>query len=156
MRKLTPLLTAGLATATATTIQWKIPLFDFHESYTFTTPAHQNSWGFVDFNLTNNLVSYTASCKAQNNRMFNFYGETPAFACTPPDEAPLGAAANFRFNRLTGQLDVEEWIVQGEEKVLVAGSMNVTLACTDETTVNENWVIGEVYGQRDVRCPVAG
>ncbi|KAK0625860.1 hypothetical protein B0T14DRAFT_421388 [Immersiella caudata] len=152
MKKIFILFSVGLATAT--TLQWKIPLFDYHESYTFTTPAHQNSWGIVDFNLTNDLVSYATPCKAQNNRMFDFYGEIPAFACTPPDEAPLGAAANFRFNKRTGQLDVEGW-VDREEKVLVAGSINITLTCTDKTTVNENWVLGEVYSQRDVNCPVA-
>ncbi|KAK0651057.1 hypothetical protein B0T16DRAFT_344745 [Cercophora newfieldiana] len=150
MHKINILLWA--ASAAATELQWKIPAFDYHESYTFTTPAHQNSWGYVDFNLTNNLVPYATPCKAQNNRMFDFYGETPAFACTPPDEAPLGAAANFRFNKKTGQLDVEETVVVEGESVLVAGSVNVTLTCTDKTEINENWVIGEVYSQRDVKC----
>ena len=111
MQKLSGIIILLAASAGATDVQWTIPTFDFHASYTFTTPAHQNSWGYVDFNLTNNLVPYAISCKAQNNRMFNFPSDTPAFACTPQGEAPLGAAANFQFNRLTGQLHVEETVV---------------------------------------------
>ena len=35
---------------------------------------------------------------------------------------------------------------------VVAGSTNLTLACTDTTATNSNWTIGQIYSQRDVRC----
>jgi hypothetical protein len=75
----------------------------------------KNLWAFVEFNLTNDLATYTITCKGQNNRMFEFYrdNDVPAFACTPADAVLLGAAANFKFNRLTGQLPVEEWVIIG-------------------------------------------
>jgi len=106
----------SLARTTAAAIPdvlWTIRNFDFHASYIFTTPAHQNSWGYVNFTLASNLVSYTTSCTANSNRLNDFfYGET-AYACAPADEAPLGAAANFKFDRPNGRLYVEETFVQG-------------------------------------------
>jgi len=33
-----------------------------------------------------------------------------------------------------------------------AASVNLTLTCTDNTVVNQNWTIGQIYSQRDVRC----
>lgn len=32
------------------------------------------------------------------------------------------------------------------------GSANLTLECTDETTTNPNWTIGEIYSDREVKC----
>ena len=104
---------ARMAAAATPDVLWTIRNFDFHASYIFTTPAHQNSWGFVNFTLTSNMVSYTTSCTANSNRLNDFfYGET-AYACTPADEAPLGAAANFKFDRPSGRLYIEETFVQG-------------------------------------------
>jgi len=58
-------------------------------------------------------VPYKTFCKAQSNLLSDFFVGFPAYACTPPDEAPLGAAANFKFSRATGKLDVEETVVLG-------------------------------------------
>ena len=32
------------------------------------------------------------------------------------------------------------------------GSANLTLECTDETTTNSNWTLGEIYSDREVKC----
>lgn len=51
--------------------------FDFHASYVWTTPAHQNSWGFLSFNVTNTAVGYDNICIASSNRVPDFfYGDT--------------------------------------------------------------------------------
>lgn len=99
--------------ASASALQWTIHGFDYHASYIFTTPAHQNSWGYVNFNLTNNLVNYQMSCSAASNQLSDFFYGTLAYACTPSDNAPVGAGANFKFSRPTGQLDIEETIPGG-------------------------------------------
>jgi len=36
--------------------EWTVHDFDFHSSEVFTTPAHQNSWGYVNFTLSNPVV----------------------------------------------------------------------------------------------------
>src|SRR5687767_900631 len=41
---------------------WKVENFDYHASYIFTTPAHQNSWGYVNFTLSNPALNYKPVC----------------------------------------------------------------------------------------------
>jgi hypothetical protein len=91
-------------------LKWTAQGFDYHASYIFTNPAHQNSWGYVNFNLTNNVVPYTAVCKASSNQLTDFFYGTLDYNCTLPAEAPVGAAVKFRFSRPSGQLDIEEAI----------------------------------------------
>lgn len=106
----TAALTTLASLASASALQWTVHSFDYHASYIFTTPAHQNSWGYVSFNLTNDQVNYTTSCTAASSQLSDFFYGTIAYACTPSDNAPVGAGANFKFNRPTGQLDIEETI----------------------------------------------
>ncbi len=113
MRKLTSLFLLSLSSASPAAVKrdapkWTVTEFDFHAIYVFTTPAHQNSWGYVSFNLTNNLIPYTFSCATASNQQSDFFYGTVQYACSPTDDAPYGAAASFKFNRPTGQLDVEE------------------------------------------------
>jgi hypothetical protein len=91
--------------------------FDYHASYTFTHPAHQNSWGYVNFNLTNNVVPYTALCAASSSQLSDFFYGTFDYSCTLPASAPAGAAVKFRFSRPSGRLDITESIVCSENKL---------------------------------------
>ncbi|KAK4152286.1 hypothetical protein C8A00DRAFT_44633 [Chaetomidium leptoderma] len=137
-------------------LKWTVHGFDYHASYTFTNPAHQNSWGYVNFNLTNNLVPYTAVCAAASSQLSDFFYGTLDYSCTLPAEAPAGAAVKFRFSRPSGQLDITESIVCSEKKTtgtfVVTGSTDLTLSCTDTTTVTPDWKPGQIYSQRSVEC----
>jgi hypothetical protein len=97
------------------TLGWTVHGFDYHASYIFTTPAHQNSYGYVNLNLTNNMVPYTATCSATSGQLQDFFYGTQWYPCTLPSTAPAGAAVSFRFNRPTGQLDLNETIICGED-----------------------------------------
>jgi len=90
---------------------WTVHGFDYHASYIFTTPSHQNSYGYVNFNLTNSATSYTAVCSATGFQLEDFFYGDISYPCTLPSTAPAGAAVSFKFNRPTGQLDLNEtWI----------------------------------------------
>ena len=97
-------------------LQWTVHGFDFHSTYTFTTPAHQNSWGYVNFNLTNNVVPYTAVCSAASSQLTDFFFGTVDYTCTLPSDAPPGASVKFRFSRPSGQLDISESIICNEKQ----------------------------------------
>lgn len=93
-------------------LQWTVHGFDYHASYTFTTPAHQNSWGYVNFNISNSIVPYTASCSASSSQLSDFFYGTQEYTCTLVGSgAPTGAAVKFKYSRPSGQLDITESVV---------------------------------------------
>lgn len=91
--------------------EWQVDDFDFHASYIFTTPAHQNSWGYASFNLSNPAVpDVVASCSAQSSQLQDFFFGTQIYQCTVNGTAGP-APASFAFNRPTGELDVNQtWV----------------------------------------------
>lgn len=89
---------------------WTVHDFDFHASYIFTTPAHQNSWGYVNFTISNTIAPYKSFCSASSNQLSDFFYGTTAYACKPADEAPVGAASNFRFSRPSSTIVLEETV----------------------------------------------
>ncbi|KAH6851341.1 hypothetical protein B0I37DRAFT_133722 [Chaetomium sp. MPI-CAGE-AT-0009] len=137
-------------------LHWTIHGFDYHASYTFTNPAHQNSWGYVNFNLTNTVVPYTAVCAATSSQLSDFFYGTVDYSCSLPANAPAGASVTFRFSRPSGQIDITEAIKCNEGKAtgtfVVTGSTDLTLTCTDTTTVTPDWKPGQIYSQRLVTC----
>lgn len=100
----------------AKSLKWTVHGFDYHASYIFTTPAHQNSYGYVNFNLSNTAVPYTATCSATSDQLTDFFFGTMWYPCTLPSTAPAGAAVSFQFNRPTGELDITETVVCAAEK----------------------------------------
>ncbi|KAK0612782.1 hypothetical protein B0T17DRAFT_459803, partial [Bombardia bombarda] len=134
--------------------EWTVQNFDYHASYIFSTPAHQNSWGYVNFNLTNNLSPpTTAVCSAASSQLSDFFYGTVSYACTLPADAPEGSAVGFLFSRPSGKLDIHETVVVGSKTFTASGSANLTLSCTDSgTVVTPDWQIGEIYSVRDVEC----
>ncbi|KAK3387870.1 hypothetical protein B0H63DRAFT_471048 [Podospora didyma] len=137
-------------------LEWKVHGFDYHASYIFSTPAHQNSWGYVNFNLTNNVVPYTATCSASSNQLSEFFFGTMEYPCTLPSTAPAGSAVSFKFSRPTGQLDIKETIICNENKItgdfVASGAKNLTLTCTNTYYQNPNWTIGQIYSDQEVKC----
>lgn len=88
--------------------EWTVQDFDFHASYIFTTPAHQNSWGYINFNLSNPAVSdVLASCTAQSDQLSDFFYGTFSYECTFNGTSGP-APAKFSFNRSTGELDINQ------------------------------------------------
>ncbi|KAL2265096.1 hypothetical protein VTJ83DRAFT_6196 [Remersonia thermophila] len=137
-------------------LKWTASPFSYRASYIFTTPAHQNSWGYVDFILTNNVVPYAAVCSASSNTLSDFFYGTVDYACALPAEAPSGASVKFRYNRISNQLDIEESLLCTESgkaaTFRVTGSTTVDLQCTDATTVTEDWKPGLIYSHRAIKC----
>lgn len=89
--------------------EWTVEGFDFHASYIFSTPAHQNSWGYVNFNLSNPAVpDILMSCSAQSDQLQDFYYGTQWYQCTANGTSYRPAPATFTFNRPTGELDINQ------------------------------------------------
>lgn len=86
--------------------EWTIEDFDFHSSYIFTTPAHQNSWGYVNFNVTNPALEYKAECSATSNQLSDFFYGTVDYTCTTP--ANTSAESTFSFSRPNNKLDFNQ------------------------------------------------
>ena len=96
---------------------WALSSFDYHASFIFTTPAHQNSWGYVNFNLTNPAIgsSVTTVCSASSNQLSDFFYGTVQYTCTntgseeeeglkKSDSSSVVGKTTFDFNRPTGEL----------------------------------------------------
>lgn len=98
----------GCSNSSLHNFEWQVEAFDFHASYIFSTPAHQNSWGYASFNLTNPAVpDVVTSCSASSNTVNDFFYGSPWYTCTAsgtPDPAP----ASFAFNRPTGELKINQ------------------------------------------------
>ncbi len=88
---------------------WGLEGFDYHASYVFTTPAHQNSWGYVNFNLSNPALTYPAVCSAASDQLDDFFYGTQTFTCTLPDGVDsTTTSTTFEFNHASGLLNVTQ------------------------------------------------
>ena len=96
----------GCSDKTFHDFKWTIKDFDFHSSFTFTTPAHQNSWGYVNFNVTNPALTYEVACSASSNQLSDFFYGTVPYTCTSPEGT--SAESTFAFSRPSGQLDFNQ------------------------------------------------
>ena len=97
------------SSASTTNFEWKVSDFDYHASYVFTTPAHQNSWGYVNFTLNNPALPYAAQCSATSNQLSDFFYGTVQYNCTFPDgTTPRPGDATFDFNHASGLLNVNQ------------------------------------------------
>lgn len=66
---------------------WTVEL-EYHAFWYFTTPAHQNSWGTVAFNLTNPAVRTILQCRADSNRLPDFFAGEQTYNCSLPSAEP--------------------------------------------------------------------
>ncbi|SPQ21421.1 35e64df5-874b-46de-bc58-438c11884562 [Thermothielavioides terrestris] len=134
---------------------WLARSFDFHASYVFTTPAHQNSWGFVSFDLYNPADKSTAHCEASSDQLSDFfYGNMP-YKCN--DTGRIGATS-FDFSRPANRLRVNQtWTCDDRDPQWPTtftgrGTANLSLDCTDTTWKNPNWTMGQIYSSRTIKC----
>ncbi|KAM4062048.1 alternaria alternata allergen 1 domain-containing protein [Hirsutella rhossiliensis] len=133
--------------------EWSVSDFEYHASYVFTTPAHQNSAGTVNFSLTNAAVPYTAQCFAASTQLQDFfYGNVP-YKCTLP-AANSADEVTFTFNRASGELKLEHsWNCASENsRFKASGGANVGLKCHEQETKNDKWQMGQEYSRREISC----
>ncbi|KAG5913712.1 hypothetical protein E4U42_000919 [Claviceps africana] len=133
------------------TKEWQVKDFDFHASYIFTTPAHQNSWGFVKFTLENPSRGFTSQCEGSSNQLYDFFYGNFAYNCTNPGP---DSESTFAFSRPSGKLTINQsWTCVDEgSRFWAEGATNLTLSCEDKTWQNPDWKIGQVYSSRTVNC----
>jgi hypothetical protein len=132
---------------------WKIENFDYHASYIFTTPAHQNSWGYANFTLSNPALPYKPVCTAQSSQLGDFFYGDQVYDCKVPAKY-AGDEATFTFSRPSGQLNVNQTWACPEEggRFWAEGGVKLKLDCEDKTWKNKDWKIGQIYSQRTVTC----
>jgi len=100
---------------------WGLTNFEFHADYIFTTPAHQNSWGYVNFNVTSTAtvaVPFTVACSGQSNQLSDFFFGTQIFTCPVPASAGGGHSGevSFTFNRANGAVALNQtWTCPGSD-----------------------------------------
>lgn len=95
--------------------EWTLTDFDFHASYIFTTPAHQNSWGYVSFNVSNPVLDYTVSCSAASSRLNDFFYGEMVYDCKAPEGE--SATTSFTFSRPDGALALNQsWTCNDDPK----------------------------------------
>ncbi|KAK4236176.1 hypothetical protein C8A03DRAFT_45789 [Achaetomium macrosporum] len=135
--------------------EWVARSFDFHASYVFTTPAHQNSWGYVSFDLYNTADQSTAHCEAQSNQLSDFFYGTVPYTC---NDTLRSGSTTFDFARPNNRLRVNQtWTCDDKDPQWPItftgyGDANLTLDCTDTTWKNPNWTLGQIYSSRDIKC----
>lgn len=132
-------------------MNWTVHDFNFHASYIFTTPAHQNSWGYVDFMLENPALKYQARCHGASTQLQDFFYGQLVYWCTVPVS---GDEVSFTYSRPSGELKINQtWHCPGEGSRFEAeGGVTLSLECTDTEHKNPDWKIGEIYSTQEVKC----
>jgi hypothetical protein len=88
---------------------WRLTDFYFHSSVIFSTPAHQIDGGWVSFNLTQPALDLTMECSASSTQLQDWFYGNQWYACAGGDgTVPGNATASFRFDRVTGRVDVNQ------------------------------------------------
>lgn len=100
--------------------KWTLQDFDYHASYIFTTPSHQNSWGYVNFSLSNPALPdvQVASCNAASSQLSDFFYGTLQYNCTFDGQLgePGPAPAKFTFSRPSGELVIhQKWVCRDQD-----------------------------------------
>lgn len=131
--------------------EWTVSDFDFHASYIFTTPSHQNSWGYVNFTLENPALDYKPVCSASSSQLDIFFYGTQIFTCETPNEHD---EATFTFNRASGDLRLNQtWSCLEEGgRVMAKGGVVFDLDCKETKYQNDDWKQGQIYSTRDITC----
>ncbi|KAK4222515.1 hypothetical protein QBC38DRAFT_489727 [Podospora fimiseda] len=150
-----PLKTTTCTSDSLNNFTWTLSNFSFNADYMFTTPAHQNSWGYTSFNLYNPVVFSNITCSAQSNQLNDFFYGTIPYTCSD------NGSTKFTFNRPTGEIKINQsWTCDLDRQYPIvfsgSGGVNLTLECEESNWVNPNWTIGQTYSQRNVDCEQVG
>lgn len=142
-------------TKSASTIKWQIKDFDFHGTYEFTTPAHQNSWGVAKFTLENTGLSYKAECSGQASQLPDFFYGNVVYNCTvPAEDGEYGDKSSFTFSKSDGGLLINQtWGCEPDgSKYHGEGAVKLDLKCDEKEWKNPKWEMGQIYSRKDVTC----
>jgi len=140
---------------------WSLKGFRFEASFTFTTPAHQNSWGYLDFNVTNPATGVEAICSARSNQLSDFFYATFPYTCKTPNGAGVydyDPNTRFDFERAIGQLRFNQtWTCRDQDPEYPArftayGMADLSLDCNETMYRNPNWTMGQIYSSRQIKC----
>ncbi|KXX73715.1 hypothetical protein MMYC01_207260 [Madurella mycetomatis] len=148
---------AACTTTSFESFAWLARQFDFHASYVFRTPSHQNSWGYVSFDLFNPADQSTTHCQAQSNQLSEFFYGTVPYRCDD-EGAGRSGRTSFDFDRATGRVRLNQtWTCTDQDPqwpitFTGRGEVNFALDCTETTYQNPNWTIGETYSSREIKC----
>jgi hypothetical protein len=112
---------------------WSLSDLYFHSSVIFSTPAHQIDGGFVSFSLSHPAVPDVAfDCQASSTQLQDWFYGDQWYTCTgkeieagegegegkgSDDGGVKGTTAQFRFDRVTGRVDVNQSWVCREDPV---------------------------------------
>ena len=88
-------------------LTWSVSDLFFSSSRIFTTPAHQNPWGQVSFNLTNPATNSVTACSAYSSQLSDFFYGTVWYQCANNNDTSV-SATYFRYDRPTGRLDLNQ------------------------------------------------
>jgi len=128
--------------------------FAFNASYIFSTPAHQNSWGYASFRLGNRVLDYKPTCSAASDQLEDFFYGDFIYECDLPKAAGPVDKATFTFDRPNGQLLINQtWQCEDDGiRFTGYGGVKLNLTCNTTTWKNKHWKEGEIYSREDVLC----
>ncbi|RDA89874.1 hypothetical protein CP533_6653 [Ophiocordyceps camponoti-saundersi (nom. inval.)] len=132
--------------------EWTVSDFEYHASYTFSTPAHQIAGGYVNYTLANPVLSYKVSCPASSSQLQDFFYGTQVYMC----QSPVGAVdeTTFTFSRPSGELKINQtWSCPSEGSRFEArGGVTLNLECQDTKWQNPDWKMGQIYSTHNIDC----
>lgn len=99
--------TQSCAARSPTVSEWQLEDFDFHANYIFSTPSHQNSWGYVSFTLVNPVLGSSANCSGRSNRLSDFFYGEIEYECDNLEGA-LNGGSKFAFDRPSRDVKIEQ------------------------------------------------
>jgi hypothetical protein len=83
--------------------------FYLHSREEFTTPSHQNSYGYLSFEVHNPILDYVIQCDTMSTTLPEFYSAGREWTCYAPPG--IGGSVTFSYDRSTGKLDlIQKWV----------------------------------------------
>ncbi|OAA64777.1 hypothetical protein ISF_04187 [Cordyceps fumosorosea ARSEF 2679] len=126
--------------------------FDFHASWTFSTPAHQIAGGYVNFTLGNAALPYVYTCSAASTQLEDFYYGNFIYNCTDPTGRQT-REGTFTYSRPTTTLAINQtWECPEGSRFWAEGAAKLDLHCNETKWQNPNWQPGQIYSSRSVTC----
>ncbi|KAK5996935.1 hypothetical protein PT974_02282 [Cladobotryum mycophilum] len=144
--------TTPTCTSKSTSISsWTVHDFDFHASYIFSTPAHQNSWGYANFTLENPALEEKHICSATSSQLSDFFYGTVVYECVSVTD---GDKATFTYSRPDNVLRINQtWNCADEGSRFTAeGGIKLDLNCKEDKYQNPDWHTGDIYSSRTITC----
>lgn len=100
-------------------LKWIVDDFDFYVFYVFINLVYQNLWGYVNFNVFNDVVFYIVLCSVFSSQLFDFFYGIVEYVCILVGIGVLvGVKVGFKFSRFVGMLEISEIIDCSDKQVI--------------------------------------